>query len=77
MKTCKYCGKPIEWDRNASGKLVPYDPDGTPHHATCRAWHKLRAEKARQTRELKAAYGSAKAPAQAIQDIPGQLLFQF
>lgn len=65
---CKYCGKPIEWDRTSSGKLVPWNPDGTRHHATCRAWHRL---KARQTRELKAAYGPAPVP--VLPDNPNQM----
>ena len=75
--TCQYCHKPIQWERNASGKSVPVNADGTRHHRTCKAFHKAKALKARQTRELKAAYGPGKAPAEAIQDIPGQLLFQF
>lgn len=70
--TCKYCGKPIEWDRNASGKTVPYDRDGTPHHRTCRKYHQL---KARRTRELKAAYGPSPMP--VLPEDPNQLHFSF
>lgn len=69
MNTCKYCGKPVEWDVNANGKTVPFDRDGTPHHRTCRAFHRL---KARQTRELKTAYGPADFP-----ENPNQLHFSF
>ena len=72
MTTCKYCGKEIEWDRNASGKTVPYNPDGTLHHRTCRKYHQL---KARRTRELKAAYGPAPVP--AVAEDPNQLHFSF
>ncbi len=76
MSICKYCHKPVRWEKIA-GKSVPLNPDGTRHHRTCKAFHKAKALQARRDREARAAYGSAKAPAQAIQDIPGQLLFQF
>lgn len=74
---CKYCGAPIEWDRSASGKTIPYNPDGTRHHATCREWHRVEREtrlrRARETRELRAAYG----PAVAIPENPNQMHFSF
>lgn len=70
MSRCKYCGRPIQWEQGPNGTR-PVNPDGTLHHRTCKHYHR---EKARQTRELKAAYGLAAAP---IQDIPGQMLFNF
>jgi len=74
---CKYCGAPIEWDRSASGKTIPYNPDGTRHHATCREWHRVEREnrlrRARETRELRAAYG----PAVAVPENPNQMHFSF
>lgn len=77
MSICKYCHKEIAWEKTASGKSVPVNADGTLHHRTCHAFHKAKALQARRDREARAAYGSAKVPAQSIQDIPGQLLFQF
>lgn len=55
MKTCKYCGKWIDWERNASGKRIPVNPDGTPHHRTCKEYHKAKAEQARRQRAAKIA----------------------
>ena len=73
MSTCKYCRKPIEWDRNASGKLVPVNPDGSLHHTTCRAWHKVKAQRERENREAKIAYGLLP----AIPENPNQMHFSF
>ena len=34
--TCRNCKLDVRWMRHAaSGNRVPYDPDGTPHIATC------------------------------------------
>ena len=58
--TCKYCNKPIDWEITPNGVRRPLDPDGTPHHRTCRQWHKIKAAQARRDREARAAYGPAK-----------------
>lgn len=77
MKTCKYCGKWIEWRRDASGKAIPVDPDGTPHHRTCRAWHAHKAEQARRDREAKLVYGLVRAACTPPGENPDQLHFPF
>lgn len=33
--TCRGCGAEIYWIRTIKGKLMPVDPDGTSHFATC------------------------------------------
>lgn len=75
MSICKYCHKEIAWEKTASGKSVPVNADGTLHHRTCHAFHKVAALQARRDREARAAYGPAAAA--PIQDIPGQLKFNF
>jgi hypothetical protein len=35
MAACRACGATIEFKETASGKLMPTDPDGTSHFATC------------------------------------------
>lgn len=72
MSTCKYCGKSIEWEAGPRGTR-PVNPDGTLHHRTCKPYHRM---KARQARELKAAYGPGKT-AEAWPEIPGQMQFGF
>ena len=32
---CRSCGAPVTWAMQKSGKLMPLDPDGTSHFATC------------------------------------------
>ena len=40
---CKSCGKPIEWKPFPStGKLHPYNLDGTSHFSTCPHAHQWR-----------------------------------
>lgn len=73
MKTCKYCGKWIYWERNASGKTIPVNPDGTPHHQTCKAYHKAKAEQARRDRVAK----MADAVTMDFLENPNQLHFSF
>ena len=73
MKTCKYCGKPIEWEQGPRG-LRPVNADGSLHHRTCKPFQKTKALERRQAHEARLAYGLAAAP---VQDIPGQMLFNF
>ena len=76
-QTCQHCGAPIHWGHTATGKRAPFNADGTLHHRTCKEWHRVEREnrlrRARETRELRAAYG----PAVAIPENPNQLHFSF
>jgi hypothetical protein len=43
MPICRSCKSPIVWGETPTGKLAPFDPDGTNHFSTCpdrRAWRK-------------------------------------
>ena len=33
--SCRGCGSTIFWIKTAAGKMMPVDPDGTSHFATC------------------------------------------
>lgn len=72
MSKCKYCGKHIQWETGPHGTR-PVNSDGTLHHRTCKPYHRA---KARQARELRAAYGP-KAPAEDFPVNPNQLSFPF
>lgn len=76
MSTCKHCGQRIQWETGPNGSR-PVDPDGTPHHRTCRKFHRLKKEEARRRREIKAAYGPAVAAASEIPENPNQMHFAF
>lgn len=39
---CKGCGREIWWVRQAGGRMMPEDNDGTTHFATCPAAEKFR-----------------------------------
>lgn len=45
MPKCRYCGLEIYWETTSRGNR-PVNPDGTPHHRTCRVYHAIkRAER--------------------------------
>lgn len=33
--TCKGCHQAMFWVQTKAGKMMPVDPDGTPHWSTC------------------------------------------
>ena len=76
MKACKYCGKWIDWERNANGKSIPVNPDGTPHHRTCKAYHKAKALQRRRDMEARVVYGITRAVVLPDEN-PNQLLLPF
>lgn len=42
MPKCRYCGLEIYWETTSRGNR-PINPDGTPHHRTCRKFHAFKA----------------------------------
>lgn len=69
MSQCKYCGAEILWHVGRNGHARPDNPDGTPHHRTCRAYHAIeKAERARKAEEAALAAAAAN---------PSQMQFAF
>lgn len=42
---CKGCGRKIYWIVTKNNKMMPIDPDGEPHHATCSHVEEFRKKK--------------------------------
>lgn len=43
MATCKYCGEPIVWGKDAhSGRMHPYNENGRSHFNTCQHAQEVR-----------------------------------
>lgn len=72
---CKYCGEWVEWVETNTGKRIPLNPDGSRHHRTCRAFHRAKAETARQDRAARVAYGVVRET--LASENPNQLQFGF
>ncbi len=42
---CRGCGSEINWYRTPKGKMIPLDPELTPHWSTCPKADQFRREK--------------------------------
>lgn len=69
MPACRSCAMPVEFERTASGKLMPVEADGVSHFARCPEAKRWSKERSRPPDDVCTSCGSLN-----VENLPGKAM---